>query len=211
MNRDQKREILVEAAEQLFRQQGYRQTSIASIARSTGISTGSVYSCFDGKEALFAAVLDRVEERAVAELNRKVAEFQSPLSRLKALFRFAARGVRSDPLLLRVLQGDRMYRFAGSRRREAAGKTLRSRLERLVSTILAEGARRLVMRPGVFKDPSRLLVVILDSVIAHAGDVDARNLIDDASLMIERGLRRQIRLQAGREQREHRRLIAEEG
>jgi hypothetical protein len=156
-------------------------------------------------------VLDRVEERAVAELNRKVAEFQSPLSRLKALFRFAARGVRSDPLLLRVLQGDRMYRFAGSRRREAAGKTLRSRLERLVSTILAEGARRLVMRPGVFKDPSRLLVVILDSVIAHAGDVDARNLIDDASLMIERGLRRQIRLQAGREQREHRRLIAEEG
>ncbi len=52
-----KRERLVEAARNLFHQQGFKHTSLAEIARASGIPVGNVYYYFKTKEALGAAVV----------------------------------------------------------------------------------------------------------------------------------------------------------
>src|SRR4029450_6024259 len=52
---------LVGVATRLFVQSGYKGTSIEAVLREADISRGALYHHFDGKEALFEAVLDQVE------------------------------------------------------------------------------------------------------------------------------------------------------
>ena len=51
------RQRIVEAAYSLFLEQGYHGTSIRQIAEAAGLTTGGIYSHFDGKESIWEAVL----------------------------------------------------------------------------------------------------------------------------------------------------------
>lgn len=52
------RSLVVEAAERLFAMRGYDRTKIQEIAAASGISLGTLYSVFDGKAGIYAAVHD---------------------------------------------------------------------------------------------------------------------------------------------------------
>jgi AcrR family transcriptional regulator len=52
------RERILEAAEQLFLERGYRATSVQDIAAAAGFTTGALYSSFKSKDDLFLAVAD---------------------------------------------------------------------------------------------------------------------------------------------------------
>ncbi len=56
------RGLILKAALSLFSQQGYRATTLRQIADETGMSTGSVYHQFAGKEAIFRALFERYWE-----------------------------------------------------------------------------------------------------------------------------------------------------
>ena len=60
----QTREALIFAARAVFSEDGYHAASLDRIAREAGFSKGAVYSNFEGKSALFLAVLDRNLELA---------------------------------------------------------------------------------------------------------------------------------------------------
>jgi AcrR family transcriptional regulator len=55
---EQTRAAILEAAYHLFSQHGYHGTSMRQIAHEAGLALGGIYNHFDGKESLFAAVLD---------------------------------------------------------------------------------------------------------------------------------------------------------
>ena len=57
MTTAQTRERLLEAAFDLFREQGFVATSLAQVARRAGFTTGAVYVHFESKEDLFLAML----------------------------------------------------------------------------------------------------------------------------------------------------------
>jgi len=63
----QTREALVFAARAVFAQDGYHGANLELIARDAGFSKGAVYSNFDGKAALFLAVMDANLEAALAD------------------------------------------------------------------------------------------------------------------------------------------------
>jgi AcrR family transcriptional regulator len=52
------RSRLIEAAYQLFSNQGYHGTSMRQIAQHTGLALGGIYNHFDSKEDIFFAVLE---------------------------------------------------------------------------------------------------------------------------------------------------------
>ena len=54
-----KADAILNAAQRLFTQFGFRRTSIDDIAREAGIAKGTVYLYFDGKEAVFRAMQAR--------------------------------------------------------------------------------------------------------------------------------------------------------
>jgi AcrR family transcriptional regulator len=53
----ERRQLLLDAAEQAFVEQGYTAASMDDIARRAGMSKKTLYRIFDTKEALFAAVI----------------------------------------------------------------------------------------------------------------------------------------------------------
>lgn len=57
------RQHLVEVATELFADRGYEGTSIEAVLERTGMSRGSLYHHFAGKERLFEAVVEAVQER----------------------------------------------------------------------------------------------------------------------------------------------------
>ena len=67
-----KREAILSAASRLFRQYGYRRTSIEDIAKETGMSRPSVYSYFENKDKVFRSISERIHENALAEASQKL-------------------------------------------------------------------------------------------------------------------------------------------
>jgi AcrR family transcriptional regulator len=59
---ERNRAALVRAARLVFEQDGYVRARITDIADEAGVAHGSFYSHFDGKPAIFAAVMAEVEE-----------------------------------------------------------------------------------------------------------------------------------------------------
>jgi AcrR family transcriptional regulator len=57
-----KRERLVNAARSLFHRHGYGETSLADIARESGVPVGNVYYYFKTKEDIAAAVIEQHRE-----------------------------------------------------------------------------------------------------------------------------------------------------
>ena len=53
MTKDDKREAIIQAASEQFRQYGYRKTAMDDISKRMGISRASLYSYFDNKDEIF--------------------------------------------------------------------------------------------------------------------------------------------------------------
>jgi AcrR family transcriptional regulator len=75
---------LVEVATRLFTAHGYDGTSIAMVLAEAGVSRGSLYHHFDGKDAWFMGVLEEV----AADVGRRMTEAEAaagtPLAVLRA-------------------------------------------------------------------------------------------------------------------------------
>ncbi len=203
--RADRRQALLAAGAQLFSSRGYREVSIEEIARGAGVGTGSFYTYFTGKEEFFEEILDQIEQQGRQEVDRLVASFESPLNRLRALYRFATLGIRRNPLLLGVLTGARKYAFPGQAARRERGDTLRHHIERKIGEILAAGGRALELRVGLYRDPRGLAIALFDAILMKMESENVEVLMDDALRLLERGLARRIRLRAGRARREQRR------
>lgn len=66
------RERILDAAEGLFADRGFEGTTLRDVAGRVGIRTPSLYNHFPSKEALYAAVLERVVEPVLALLSELI-------------------------------------------------------------------------------------------------------------------------------------------
>lgn len=69
-SRPSRREEILDAAEGLFRENGYQGSSLRDISREAGISHPGMLHHFSSKDALLAGVLDRLEAHAQSLLDR---------------------------------------------------------------------------------------------------------------------------------------------
>jgi TetR/AcrR family transcriptional regulator, regulator of autoinduction and epiphytic fitness len=112
-------EQIVEVASRLLAQKGYELMTIDEVAVQAGISKMGLYRYFASKELVAAAAMKRLQERAVAEMERVTAlPGLSPLARLKLMVSWALRtqfegAMPSVPsqnsALTAVLMADRDY------------------------------------------------------------------------------------------------------
>jgi AcrR family transcriptional regulator len=82
-------DLVLEAAEGVFGAQGFQGASMEDIARQAELSVGSLYNLFPGKEALFAAVIERRQEEFLAGADAAIAREPSALGKLEQLVAFA--------------------------------------------------------------------------------------------------------------------------
>jgi AcrR family transcriptional regulator len=66
---------ILDAALDLFVEKGFAATRLEDVAQRAGVSKGTVYLYFDGKEDLFKAVIRSGMVRAIEEAERRVAAY----------------------------------------------------------------------------------------------------------------------------------------
>src|SRR3546814_11972072 len=64
-----RRQLILEAAQRVFERDGLEQTTVRAIAKEAGCTTGAIYPWFNGKEAIYAELL----EASLARLHQKLA------------------------------------------------------------------------------------------------------------------------------------------
>ena len=101
-----RREQLLDAALLVIARDGYSGVSIDAIAREAGVTRPVVYGVFDGLGALLYALLDRQEERALAQLLAALPldpDLGDPDSFLTTTVRRLIETVAGDPLTWRPI------------------------------------------------------------------------------------------------------------
>ena len=75
---------VIEVATRLFAEHGYDGTSIEAVQAGSGVSRGSLYHHFPGKEALFLAVLEDVGARVAQRGEEAARDARDPVAALRA-------------------------------------------------------------------------------------------------------------------------------
>lgn len=86
---------ILRVAERLFREIGYRKTTVADIARSLRMSPANVYRFFDSKGAINEAVAERLVGELEAELEA-IVERDAPAAARLAEFLTASHHLSAD-------------------------------------------------------------------------------------------------------------------
>lgn len=201
--------LLVRSGMELFSRNGYRDVAVADIVGECGLSVGTFYRYFSGKEAFYEHILQIIEQEGIRKAEIVIGRLHSPLNQLKALYQFVVLGMRRYPILRGILRGEERFLYPGIDLEGGSVGALRVRIERMVREILRDGARRGVFRPGLYHDSHRLVMVLLDTVIYNFDDPRVESLAQDMLVLIQRGLRRRLRLRR-RDERLDRRMIGEE-
>lgn len=98
-------DALVEATARILVSEGYDLANTNRIAEKAGVSIGSLYQYFPGKDALVAAVIDRHKEEVMRVVRSALAEVDAlPVeAAVRRLVAVAIDAHRVDPELHRVL------------------------------------------------------------------------------------------------------------
>jgi AcrR family transcriptional regulator len=96
------RERLIGIARRLFAEHGYEGASIEAVLRESQVSRGALYHHFNGKEALFEAVLESVEADIAQRTAAAGADAADPVAALRAGCLAWVR-LAGDPVVRRVV------------------------------------------------------------------------------------------------------------
>ena len=97
------RDLILDAAERLFAQQGFARTPIKQIGREAGVNSALLYYYFADKDRLYREVLQRFIDRLVARTTSGVTAEGPPAARLRAFLEAQAETLAANPHFPRLL------------------------------------------------------------------------------------------------------------
>ncbi|WP_237518719.1 TetR/AcrR family transcriptional regulator [Streptomyces sp. SID5910] len=104
--REQTRRTLLRESRRLFATQGYAAVGLAEIVRAAGVTKGALYHHFDGKTALFRAVLEQTQQEVGQAVAAAADTEDDPWGQLLAGCRtFLAAGADPDIQRIMLLDG----------------------------------------------------------------------------------------------------------
>jgi TetR/AcrR family transcriptional regulator len=159
---------ILDAAERMFLSRGYETTTVERLADEADVAIGSVYGHFDGKEGVYAALIDRALDLDKRYCDEGWSTGEDAIGRLVGLAEGYLRFAREHPGHFRVFRfpppdapADGPVTAAVER---IAGR-VRSEVERMAGTI-AEAIDSGVLRPVDPRDAAVFLWAAWDGVIA---------------------------------------------
>src|SRR6266540_2816574 len=145
------RDQVLRTAADLFRERGYRATTLDDIVARLGMSKASLYTYFRAKEEMLAAISRATIAAFTRELSLVLGSTLSPEDKLRRVVREHVRFVIANRSFLTVFFSEEASLPPRLARALAAQK---DRYDKGVESIVVEGIRR-----GAFRDaPPRLVV-----------------------------------------------------
>ena len=113
------RNAILDAAERLILSQGYHGTSMRQIANEAGIAVGGIYNHFIGKEAIFAALLERHQPYSDIVNGLAAVSGENVTELVEGAARVVIDELMEDPVFIRLsfidlqeFDGDTLFRVA---------------------------------------------------------------------------------------------------
>jgi AcrR family transcriptional regulator len=124
------------AALELFTKQGFHGTNNKQIADKIGVSTGTIYTYFPGKEAIFSSLANRYRTHMHERFRQAVGDLKNPLSKpgLKKLAEAVESAMYEDPEYFLLLLSD-VIEFRNQHFRQVFHNVPRQ-LQRLLGPVL---------------------------------------------------------------------------
>lgn len=96
---------ILAAAEQLFADRGFKETSIQMLADAAGVNRALIFYYFKNKEALYRRLIETAYSALEKDMRSELQELrhQSPTEALKVWVRVTCRAMGRSPNLLRLL------------------------------------------------------------------------------------------------------------
>ncbi|HLJ99825.1 MAG TPA: helix-turn-helix domain-containing protein [Streptosporangiaceae bacterium] len=133
------RNALVEAARAVFERDGYLDARMSDISVEAGVAAGSVYTYFDGKEEIFQAVADQVQEEMLHPHLRVRTGVTDPRRLIDLANREYLRSYKKNARLMalfeQVAQVDEQFRA----RRIERGNAFAARNATMISDLQSRG------------------------------------------------------------------------
>lgn len=157
---EMKRELILDAARQVFEAEGLDGASLRAIAAAAGYTPAALYFHFDSKDAIYAEVLRASLARLGEHVASAVAAAKAPADRLRAaamaFFRFYDENPRDLDLGFYLFRGGMKPRGLGRARDEALNAALAAALAPIAAAAADLGAA-----------PAEARLLMVDS-FAHA-------------------------------------------
>ena len=129
---------LEDVAEGLFTAQGYSATSLDQIVAGADVTKGALYHHFNGKAALFEAVVERIETEAAAAIHRALRGHDDPWEKAVAGLRSFLEVVR-EPAYRRIVIQEGPAVLGYERFREQEERTTFALVLEIVQAVLNAG------------------------------------------------------------------------
>jgi AcrR family transcriptional regulator len=129
---------LIRAARELFAGKGYASVGTEEIVRRAGVTRGALYHQFAGKEDLFLAVYEEVEQELTERVAATLGDLASPFAELRAGVRFFLEACRT-PEVQRIVLIDGPAVLGWERWREVAERYGLGMIEAVVGAAIEAG------------------------------------------------------------------------
>jgi AcrR family transcriptional regulator len=174
--RQQTRDVLIEAATEVFARRGYEGASLDEIAQTAGFTRGAIYKHFAGKEELFFAVSDGANQRVI-ESFRAIAPSDPDsrewdVARLGDLWRSSVLDVDD---LLAIGMEYQLYVLRNPAARKRAAANMR-RTRELVTAFIEEVAERTGMTLRLPAPTLAKVILAAADGLNYAARVDGEDL-----------------------------------
>lgn len=168
------KEAILRAAQVVFARHGFRQTSMAMVAEEARLTRQALYHHFDSKEALFAALVDNIQEEALAAAKDAAAkgarEAAEAIGNIVAAYhRSLVASVAGSPFATELIE-------ESSRQCGSAISAHAKRFEKVLETAAAGLARgsRLTLKGTSAREFAEMIAVAAKGVkVAYAGETVA--------------------------------------
>jgi AcrR family transcriptional regulator len=165
------REQLIEVATRLFAEHGYEDTSIEAVLGAAGVSRGALYHHFAGKDALFEAVVENIEDGITASLTAQVAAVPDAVAMIQT-GALAWIDLAADPVIQRVILTDAPSVLGFERWRAMNDKYAVSATRALLAAVAEQG----LLSPDLVTPFTHMILGALDElavVVARSADREA--------------------------------------
>jgi AcrR family transcriptional regulator len=179
-----KKQAILLNATKLFSQKGYKDTSMAEVAKITGSAGGTIFYHFKTKEELFLSILKNVKETIIQDFNRYLekSRFENGLEMVEGAISFYLnRAVKMEDHI-RLLH--RHYPYELARVNPVCRQHLEAIYERFVD--MFERAITQGQKDGsIGNRPARKLALIIFSMVDGMLRFNTYNLYDAGALYDE--------------------------
>lgn len=183
------RQRLLDSALELFGSQGFNATSMQQIVDRAGVTKGAFYHHFESKEEVLQVIHDEFLDVQAADMQRILAEFDSPVDQLRETVRMSVLSVARYHAHVAIFFQDRRN-LTGER--EQAVRARRDLLDKEIAGIVQRG-----LDAGLFDPSIGLRVAVFGSVgisvwvhqwFRADGPIPAEDVADQLASMVLHGV-----------------------